>query len=270
MQQKTKWVWQSLIICVFFNAILGVAFYWPLHEGMATLDKYVKPVISNQEIKEKLPEEVSLLMSNLGKLLETINQYGYVTLFAVIGLVTIAMWITLVFVGRARIKAASEEAGKEMPVKPVKSEEKVDKDEDIKEIPDLSAHQFIALMQREGRFVDFLQEDISPYDDAQIGAAVRTLHDEWRKIFNEHVVLKPIYEQPEGTEVTIEEGFDADAIRLTGRVVGKPPFKGVVKHRGWRLVKIDLPRFTDFKKGEKGEFVVAPAEIEIQGSEGDN
>ncbi len=270
MRQKTKWVWQSLIICVFFNAILGVALYWPLHEGMNTLDKYVKPVISNQEIKGKLPEEVSLLMSNLGKLLEVINHYGYTLLFTVIGLVTVGMWISFVFVGRARIGAAIEESRREVPVKPAEDEKGVKKDEDRKEMPDLSAHQFIALMQREGRFVDFLQEDISSYDDAQIGAAVRTLHDEWRKIFDEHIVLKPIYDQPEGTEVTVEEGFDADAIRLAGKVVGRPPFKGVVKHRGWRLVKIDLPKFTDFKKGEKGEFVLAPAEIEIQGSEGDN
>ena len=271
MSQKGKWVWQSLIICFFFNGILAGVLYWPFHEGLLTVNKYVQPVVSNQQLKKELPEEFSLLVSNLQELLNMLNQYGYMVLFAAIACVTLAMWIVLALVGRSRINKAIQDVKKEEPQvgkldrEPVTGVPKVD--EIVDERRNLSAIQFIMLMQREGRFVDFLEEDISSYDDAQVGAAVKTLHDEWRKIFNEHVKIEHIYKEVEGTEVVVEEGFDASAIRLTGKVVGNPPFRGVIKHRGWKLVKIDLPRLVDSDQVGKKEFVLAPAEVEIQGSE---
>lgn len=126
--------------------------------------------------------------------------------------------------------------------------------------PEAVAVQLLSILQREGRLLDFLQEDIRPYDDAQIGAAVRNVHEGCRNALAEHVALEPVMKQPEGSTVTVEPGFDAHAIRLTGHVAGDPPFTGELRHRGWRVAKIDLPELMQTQ-----DRIVAAAEVEVRG-----
>lgn len=121
---------------------------------------------------------------------------------------------------------------------------------------DAAAVQMLAVLQREGRLIDFLQEDLTPYADDQIGAAVRPIHEGTRKALQEHVTLEPVYSESEGSRVTVEPGFDPHAVRLTGNVNGEPPFTGTLHHRGWRIASIDLP-------GGDDEMIVAAAEIEV-------
>ena len=104
-----------------------------------------------------------------------------------------------------------------------------------------AAVQLLALFQREGRLVDFLREDIQPYDDAQIGAAVRDIHQKCRDILAEHLTLERVVNAQEGDEVTIPKDFDPSAIRLTGNVGSEPPFHGALRHAGWRASKVKLP-----------------------------
>lgn len=127
-----------------------------------------------------------------------------------------------------------------------------------KPTPD-AAVQLLALFQREGRLVDFLREDIQPYDDAQIGAAVRTIHQTCRQVLAEHMTLEPVLSGQEGDEVTVPKDFDPSAIRLTGNVTGEPPFHGALRHAGWRAARIKLP---DQPRGQDPK-IVAPAEVEI-------
>jgi hypothetical protein len=122
-----------------------------------------------------------------------------------------------------------------------------------------AAVQLLALFQREGRLVDFLREDIQPYDDSQIGAAVREIHKECRQVLAEHLTLEPVLNGQEGDEVTVPTGFDPSAIRLTGNVSGEPPFRGSLRHAGWRAVRVKLP---DQPSGQDAK-IVAPAEVEI-------
>ena len=122
--------------------------------------------------------------------------------------------------------------------------------------------QMLALLQREGRLIDFLQEDLSLYDDAQIGAAVRPIHQGCRQALAQHIRLEPIMEDAEGSAVTVQPGFDIHAIRLSGNVVGEPPFRGALRHRGWRAASVDLPRPA---QGQAGEMIVAAAEVEVNG-----
>jgi hypothetical protein len=117
----------------------------------------------------------------------------------------------------------------------------------------------VALLQREGRLVDFLMEDIQPYPDPQIGAAVRDIHRQCRKIVEEHLVMEPVMAQNEEDKVTITAGFDPSAIRLTGNVTGKPPFAGTLKHRGWRVKELKL---SPPPEGQD-EFILMPAEVEL-------
>jgi hypothetical protein len=123
--------------------------------------------------------------------------------------------------------------------------------------PDLRV---LAVLQRDGRLIDFLQEDIDPYTDAQIGAAVRDIHRGCRKALREYLTVEPVLNAPEGQSVTVPSGFDPATIRLTGNVSGNPPFQGVLKHPGWRVKTVHLPALP----GARNEAsVLAPAEVEI-------
>src|SRR6202049_1437458 len=121
------------------------------------------------------------------------------------------------------------------------------------------AVQMLALLQRDGRLIDFLAENISAYPDAQIGAAVRTIHDNCRQVLDKYVKLEPILNSDEDQPVTVPVGFDLAAIRLIGKVVGEPPVRGVLRHKGWRVKEVNLPPLPQ----GAGRMVVAPAEVEL-------
>lgn len=118
----------------------------------------------------------------------------------------------------------------------------------------------LALLQRAGRFLDFVLEDIQGAADPQIAAAIRDLHPKWRDTVKKHFVLEPVLADREDTEVTVPAGFDPSAIQLTGNVTGQPPFKGVLRHPGWRVKEIHMP---ELPKGQD-DLVLMPAEVEIQ------
>lgn len=121
------------------------------------------------------------------------------------------------------------------------------------------ALQLLGLLQREARFVDFIQEDVAAYADADIGAAARVVHEGCRKVLRDNFTLDAVRDEAEGSRVTLPAGFDAAAIRLTGNVVGAAPFKGSLTHRGWRVVETRLPKLS-----EKHDLrIVAPAEVEL-------
>lgn len=122
-----------------------------------------------------------------------------------------------------------------------------------------SALQLLGLLQQGGRFVDFLEEDVSHFSDTEIGAAARLVHDGCRKVVHEHLELEPVRSEDEGSEVTLESGFDASSIRITGNVVGQPPFTGTLVHRGWRTRNVRLPKLA--QGHDVG--VLAPAEVEL-------
>ncbi|QIL70304.1 DUF2760 domain-containing protein [Diaphorobacter sp. HDW4B] len=124
---------------------------------------------------------------------------------------------------------------------------------------DTAALQVLGLMQREARFVDFIQEDVASYSDAEIGAAARVVHEGCRKVLKEHFKLVPVRDEAEGSRITVAPGFDTTAIRLTGNVVGQAPFTGTLTHRGWKVSQMQLPQLTDEKAAE----IVAQAEVEL-------
>jgi Domain of unknown function (DUF2760) len=123
----------------------------------------------------------------------------------------------------------------------------------------LFVHLF-SVLQRHGRLMDFLQEDLSRYEDEQIGAAVRSIHENCRKTLDRYLSPEPVIAKPEGERVEIAAGFDQHAIKLVGNVVGQPPFSGILRHRGWQLHTIRLPKLSDTENPN----IIAPAEVEIQ------
>ena len=125
--------------------------------------------------------------------------------------------------------------------------------------PVTSALQLLALLQREGRFVDFVEEDLGKRSDAEIGAVARVVHEGCRKALHAHATIAPVRSEAEGSDLVLEAGFSPEEVKLVGNVRGSAPFKGVLRHRGWRAEKIALPVPVDGHDAN----VLAPAEVEL-------
>lgn len=181
------------------------------------------------------------------------------SLLARIGLAFRLFFLVLfnaVFAGRVQRLQSGESAPQPEPTPappPVKEPPK------LLAAPTDGALQLLGLLQREARLIDFLQEDVSAYADAEIGAAARVVHDQCRKALLSHVKLERIRSENEGTRLTMQEGFSPGEIRLTGNVVGAAPFTGALTHAGWRAVSIELPKLTEGHDVR----VLAPAEVEL-------
>lgn len=117
----------------------------------------------------------------------------------------------------------------------------------------------LALLQREGRLLDFLLEDVQAASDEQLGAGVRELHRKAQAVIKEHLILEPVLAKNEGETVEVPPQFDPSAIRLTGNVTGQPPFRGVLQHHGWRVKNYTLPTLAE----GQDPFVLAAAEVEL-------
>jgi hypothetical protein len=122
-----------------------------------------------------------------------------------------------------------------------------------------AALQLLALLQRDARLIDFTQEDLASYADADIGAAARIVHEGCRKVLREHFTIVPVRPEAEGSRISLDAGFDAGAVRLTGNVVGSAPFKGSISHRGWRATEVRLPKLAS----GHDVTVLAQAEVEL-------
>ncbi len=179
-------------------------------------------------------------MTTVGLLAETGDNgtlYGVIGLMAGLVIGAVAVWLA------TKRPAAAPEP--EQPAGPPK--------------PSGAPLRLLALLQREGRLLDFLMEDVQAYSDAQIGAAVRDIHRTCRKALQDHLVLEPVLPDAEGSEVTVPPGFDPAAIRLTGNVTGQPPFRGPLRHHGWRVRELKLAP----PPAGQDEFIVQPAEVEL-------
>jgi len=121
------------------------------------------------------------------------------------------------------------------------------------------AVQMLALLQRDGRLIDFLMEDLTTYGDAQIGAAVRDVHAGCRAVLTRYATLEAILAGKEGEQTRVSQDIDPAAVRLVGHVTGRPPLSGTLLHHGWRVARIELPPLG----APAGRQIVTPAEIEV-------
>ncbi|MDD3000328.1 MAG: DUF2760 domain-containing protein [Candidatus Riflebacteria bacterium] len=121
-----------------------------------------------------------------------------------------------------------------------------------------AAYQILYLLQKEGRLIDMLHENISDYDDETLGGAFRKLHEDLQELIKERFILEPVLNEEEGSTVTLDS-IDPDAVKVSGKVPAEGPFKGELIHKGWRLKECKLPEMVEGWKGD----VIAQAEIEI-------
>jgi hypothetical protein len=186
-----------------------------------------------------------------------------VTLAAVVGLILLALFITgggglarfgLGWTALSRVMRNPEFAEK---VRPLLEPQKPKDDKPPK--PSGAPLRLLALLQRDGRFLDFVLDSVQGYGDDQIAAAVRSLHPKWQAAIKDHLELQPVLPNGEGDSVTVPAGFDPSAIRVTGNVTGEPPFRGTLQHHGWRVTNYRLAAPPE----GQDELVLAPAEVEI-------
>jgi len=129
----------------------------------------------------------------------------------------------------------------------------------LKEATTDAALQLLSLLQQDARFIDFVQEDLSNYSDADIGAAARVVHEGSQKTLNNYFTLKPVRSEEEEARITLAEGFNASEVRLTGNVVGDAPFTGTLVHKGWKVTEVKLPKLA----AGHDTSIVAAAEVEL-------
>jgi len=233
-------------------------FVWFLLMGLALAGfGYRQMGILNKSLQGQITLETSaILLQNSGILfLQVLG--GSLVLFGIL------LWLTLRASTRRTLATidvpkpvtpAAKKVKKNLPPRPTLEE----KEALARENQRRSLH-VLSLLQREGRLVDFLEENLKDYDDAQIGAAVRSIQENCRKALKKYLKIEAVIDKDEGEEVAVEKGFDASAIKLTGNVTGEPPFKGALQHRGWRVGQFDLPTLS----GSPDPAIIAPAEVEI-------
>jgi len=122
-----------------------------------------------------------------------------------------------------------------------------------------SALVLLAALQREGRFIDFVRQEVAGFSDEDIGAAGRIVHTGCRKVIDQFFRFEPAAGGAEGQPLTVSAGFDAQRIRLTGNVTGNPPFRGTLKHHGWVVTRVNVPEISNALDPR----VAAPAEVEL-------
>jgi hypothetical protein len=121
------------------------------------------------------------------------------------------------------------------------------------------AIQVLALLQRDGRLLDFLLEDVQPYPDAQLGTAARTVHQNCREVIERYFVVESILDSEEDQPVSLQAALDPASIKLIGNVTGERPARGVLRHRGWIVKDVKLPSLADGAARK----IIAPAEVEV-------
>ena len=122
-----------------------------------------------------------------------------------------------------------------------------------------AALQLLALLQQNARLIDFFREDLKGFSDADVGAAARVVHEGGKKTLNEYFRLEPVRSESEESRITLNAGFNAAEVRLTGNVTGQPPFTGTLIHRGWKATEVKLPQLS---QGHDVS-ILAAAEVEL-------
>ncbi len=206
----------------------------------------------------KLPEiqGIDMNLNDLRLPLEMTRQYFIPVSAAVFLFTSLLMWLC------CRLSLAKL-VKKQVPVpkadeKPRPSDE-AEKKERERSDQRLFLH-MLSVLQREGRLLDFFSENLDEYEDEDIGAAVRDIHDKCKKVMGKYIETEAVVDTEEEEKMTVEPGFDPNAIKLTGNVVGNPPFTGIVRHRGWKVKKLEMPTLS----GTRDAKIIAPAEVEIE------
>ena len=114
----------------------------------------------------------------------------------------------------------------------------------------------LSALQREARLVDLIQENLSEFSDAQVGAAARPCLEQSSATLNRLFDLKPVCEAADGSTVDVGPEETAARYQWTGEGSGT---SGSLIHHGWQASQVELPQFS----GDAADaLIVAPAQIQ--------
>jgi len=247
---------RSLFWILFSTGILCLVMNSVFHFAMSVLSEKILVLFVAQS-NAKIPR-LSQFVQQFSGSLDMIELYFVPVTTGCLFLLGFLLWLIL-HVSFVRLM---EQSYLISPQGKKKEEKTVQKPSDNKERKEKNNRLFLHLMsalQREGRLLDFFSEDLDEYDDDQIGGAVRSIHENCKKAMSKYLTTRAVVDEDEGDEITVQPGFDPNAVKLTGNVTGDPPFRGVVRHRGWKAARIDLPALS----GSRDPDIIAPAEVEI-------
>lgn len=232
-----------IVFILFFSVIIfdGIV-YFAMHI-------FTEPMTTLAKVNPELPEA-----SAVTKLFFTIQKelllFGGVGSFLFFLIMLFLLWLPI------RKKFGTSVSSK--PVAPTKAQDPETSSKKRDQDQRLLLYLFTVL-QREGRLMDFFAEDLTPFEDSQIGAAVRSIHENCKKIVTKTLAPKPVIDEAEGASVSVPPGFDPSAIKLVGNVSGDPPFSGILRHRGWQANKAEVPTLSSTQNAS----IISPAEVEI-------
>ena len=124
-----------------------------------------------------------------------------------------------------------------------------------------AALSLLAVLQRDARLLDFLQESTTGYSDAEVGAATRSVHREAAAVIERLFGVVPISKEAEGATVEVPAGYNPACYRLLGNVPkGAGPWRGTLVHPGWKALRTDVPAWTGRHEAAN---VLAPTEVQF-------
>jgi hypothetical protein len=122
-----------------------------------------------------------------------------------------------------------------------------------------SVNYVLSLLQRRARLVDFAQQDIVSFDDEDVGAAARVVHEGLGQALQELGAIEPAVHGEEGQPYEVQADYDPRCLKLSGESLPEPPCRGILRHAGWRMRLAQLPS----PLPEHDPTVLAQAEVEF-------
>lgn len=181
-------------------------------------------------------------------------QYLEIAAVAVLALSILVQIISLIRRASSKRRAPEAPVAQAAPLKAPRSQEAEIEAEVV---------QFLARLQEKGRLVDFAMDDITPYSNEQVGAAARVVHQGCKEVLQAFFDIQAVHPGEEQESISLSDEYDAKAYRLIGNVPENPPYTGKVLHRGWKAVRITLPRLSEDAKTFAAREIIAPAEVEV-------
>lgn len=121
---------------------------------------------------------------------------------------------------------------------------------------------FLSLLQKKGRFLDFLMDEVAKRPDQQVGAVARVVHQGCSDVLKDFFEIKPVLEEAEGTQVEWNAEQTSKEIKVLGESLEST--SGKLMHKGWLTQKVELPEVVDsqaYRVGNKR--IIVPAEVQV-------
>jgi len=116
----------------------------------------------------------------------------------------------------------------------------------------------LSALQREARLVDLIQEDLSAYSDAQVGAATRPCLQSCASTLSRLFSLASVSDAGEGATVDLGDQNGGSPARYQWIGEGSST-AGKLVHQGWQATEVNLPTWT----GDDADAnVIAPAQLQ--------